>query len=216
METLTKQKSLDFYTDNVVNIWHILTCAFNREWSVLIICAFKREFCSNAKCTEIKSPETTVTTNACDFSERKALILFNLTAALAEKCLLFFFICTYLNVKADLYTRFWRGGPVVMGVEQCTPNRRINCVLRLNRVFFSQAKGSTPLAPPPKPVRRRLKSEDELRPELDEHPQKSGIVATVLATQPSIPRYIHEAFVSIKNVVCVLFFPSIILCVCLF
>ncbi|XP_047657463.1 ralBP1-associated Eps domain-containing protein 1 isoform X7 [Tachysurus fulvidraco] len=52
----------------------------------------------------------------------------------------------------------------------------------------NSAKGSTPLAPPPKPVRRRLKSEDELRPEIDEHPQKSNIVATVLATQPSIPR----------------------------
>ncbi|XP_053470268.1 ralBP1-associated Eps domain-containing protein 1 isoform X6 [Ictalurus furcatus] len=56
----------------------------------------------------------------------------------------------------------------------------------------NSAKGSTPLAPPPKPVRRRLKSEDELRPELDEHPQKSGIVATVLATQPSIPRSVGK------------------------
>ncbi|KAF4071031.1 hypothetical protein AMELA_G00280300 [Ameiurus melas] len=56
----------------------------------------------------------------------------------------------------------------------------------------NSAKGSTPLAPPPKPVRRRLKSEDELRPELDEHPQKSGVVATVLATQPSIPRSVGK------------------------
>ncbi|XP_046691724.1 ralBP1-associated Eps domain-containing protein 1 isoform X2 [Silurus meridionalis] len=56
----------------------------------------------------------------------------------------------------------------------------------------NSAKGSTPLAPPPKPVRRRLKSEDELRPEVDEHPQKSNIVATVLATQPSIQRSVGK------------------------
>ncbi|XP_064196463.1 ralBP1-associated Eps domain-containing protein 1 isoform X2 [Anguilla rostrata] len=52
----------------------------------------------------------------------------------------------------------------------------------------NSAKGSTPLAPPPKPVRRRLKSEDELRPETEEHPQKPNVIAAVLATQPSIPR----------------------------
>uniref|UniRef100_A0A3P9I286 RALBP1 associated Eps domain containing 1 n=1 Tax=Oryzias latipes TaxID=8090 RepID=A0A3P9I286_ORYLA len=54
----------------------------------------------------------------------------------------------------------------------------------------NSAKGSSgPLAPPPKPVRRRLKSEDELRPEDEQHgPQKSNIMAAVLATQPSIPR----------------------------
>lgn len=51
-----------------------------------------------------------------------------------------------------------------------------------------QSKGTTPLAPPPKPVRRRLKSEDELRPEADEHTQKTGVLAAVLASQPSIPR----------------------------
>uniref|UniRef100_A0AAY4EPS1 RALBP1 associated Eps domain containing 1 n=1 Tax=Denticeps clupeoides TaxID=299321 RepID=A0AAY4EPS1_9TELE len=56
----------------------------------------------------------------------------------------------------------------------------------------AQAKGSTPLAPPPKPVRRRLKSEDELRPEVDEHPQKSNVIATVIATQPSIPRSVGK------------------------
>ncbi|XP_073527439.1 ralBP1-associated Eps domain-containing protein 1 isoform X1 [Phyllobates terribilis] len=49
-------------------------------------------------------------------------------------------------------------------------------------------KGSTPLAPPPKPVRRRLKSEDELRPEVEESNQKQGTVPAVLAPQPSIPR----------------------------
>ena len=56
--------------------------------------------------------------------------------------------------------------------------------------FALQAKGSSgPLAPPPKPVRRRLKSEDELRPEDEQHgPQRSNLIAAVLATQPSIPR----------------------------
>ncbi|XP_036438028.1 ralBP1-associated Eps domain-containing protein 1 isoform X2 [Colossoma macropomum] len=56
----------------------------------------------------------------------------------------------------------------------------------------NSAKGSTPLAPPPKPVRRRLKSEDELRPDIEDHPQKSGVVASVLATQPSIPRSVGK------------------------
>uniref|UniRef100_A0A8C1MAN7 RALBP1 associated Eps domain containing 1 n=1 Tax=Cyprinus carpio TaxID=7962 RepID=A0A8C1MAN7_CYPCA len=51
---------------------------------------------------------------------------------------------------------------------------------------------STPLAPPPKPVRRRLKSEDELRPDVEDLPQKSNVIATVLATQPSIPRSIGK------------------------
>ncbi|XP_055982130.1 ralBP1-associated Eps domain-containing protein 1 isoform X5 [Sorex fumeus] len=54
------------------------------------------------------------------------------------------------------------------------------------------SKGTTPLAPPPKPVRRRLKSEDELRPEADEHAQKTGVVAAVLASQPSIPRSVGK------------------------
>uniref|UniRef100_A0A672IXC1 RALBP1 associated Eps domain containing 1 n=1 Tax=Salarias fasciatus TaxID=181472 RepID=A0A672IXC1_SALFA len=50
-----------------------------------------------------------------------------------------------------------------------------------------------PLAPPPKPVRRRLKSEDELRPEDEQHgPQKSNVIAAVLATQPSIPRSVGK------------------------
>ncbi|XP_064412113.1 ralBP1-associated Eps domain-containing protein 1 isoform X5 [Latimeria chalumnae] len=53
-------------------------------------------------------------------------------------------------------------------------------------------KGSTPLAPPPKPVRRRLKSEDELRPDVEEHTQKAGVVAAVLASQPSIPRSVGK------------------------
>ncbi|XP_076023317.1 ralBP1-associated Eps domain-containing protein 1 isoform X2 [Genypterus blacodes] len=58
----------------------------------------------------------------------------------------------------------------------------------------NSAKGSSgPLAPPPKPVRRRLKSEDELRPEDEQHgPQKSNLIATVLATQPSIPRSVGK------------------------
>ncbi|KAM9355293.1 ralBP1-associated Eps domain-containing protein 1 isoform 1-T1 [Pholidichthys leucotaenia] len=58
----------------------------------------------------------------------------------------------------------------------------------------NSAKGSSgPLAPPPKPVRRRLKSEDELRPEDEQHgPQKSNVIAAVLATQPSIPRSVGK------------------------
>ncbi|KAM5325604.1 ralBP1-associated Eps domain-containing protein 1 isoform 3-T3 [Glossophaga mutica] len=54
------------------------------------------------------------------------------------------------------------------------------------------SKGTTPLAPPPKPVRRRLKSEDELRPEVDELTQKTGVLAGVLASQPSIPRSVGK------------------------
>uniref|UniRef100_A0A803XLJ5 RALBP1 associated Eps domain containing 1 n=1 Tax=Meleagris gallopavo TaxID=9103 RepID=A0A803XLJ5_MELGA len=56
----------------------------------------------------------------------------------------------------------------------------------------SSGKGTTPLAPPPKPIRRRLKSEDELRPEAEEHTQKTGVIAAVLASQPSIPRSIGK------------------------
>ncbi|XP_050749471.1 ralBP1-associated Eps domain-containing protein 1 isoform X11 [Gymnogyps californianus] len=56
----------------------------------------------------------------------------------------------------------------------------------------SVGKGTTPLAPPPKPIRRRLKSEDELRPEAEEHTQKTGVIAAVLASQPSIPRSVGK------------------------
>ncbi|XP_056344671.1 ralBP1-associated Eps domain-containing protein 1 isoform X27 [Oenanthe melanoleuca] len=56
----------------------------------------------------------------------------------------------------------------------------------------SAGKGTTPLAPPPKPIRRRLKSEDELRPEAEEHTQKTGVIAAVLASQPSIPRSVGK------------------------
>uniref|UniRef100_A0A3B4AJR7 Uncharacterized protein n=1 Tax=Periophthalmus magnuspinnatus TaxID=409849 RepID=A0A3B4AJR7_9GOBI len=58
----------------------------------------------------------------------------------------------------------------------------------------NSAKGvSGPIAPPPKPVRRRLKSEDELRPEDEQHgPQKANVIAAVLATQPSIPRSVGK------------------------
>ncbi|XP_008820254.1 ralBP1-associated Eps domain-containing protein 1 isoform X6 [Nannospalax galili] len=56
----------------------------------------------------------------------------------------------------------------------------------------NMSKGTTPLAPPPKPVRRRLKSEDELRPDVDEHTQKTGVLAAVLASQPSIPRSVGK------------------------
>ncbi|KAL7987720.1 hypothetical protein Chor_006639 [Crotalus horridus] len=56
----------------------------------------------------------------------------------------------------------------------------------------NMAKGTTPLAPPPKPIRRRPKSEDELRPEVEEHAQKTGVIAAVLASQPSIPRSVGK------------------------
>ncbi|XP_054618623.1 ralBP1-associated Eps domain-containing protein 1 isoform X1 [Dunckerocampus dactyliophorus] len=60
--------------------------------------------------------------------------------------------------------------------------------------IVNSTKGSSgPLAPPPKPIRRRLKSEDELRPEDEQHgPQKSNVIAAVLATQPSIPRSVGK------------------------
>ncbi|XP_033932239.1 ralBP1-associated Eps domain-containing protein 1 isoform X1 [Pseudochaenichthys georgianus] len=66
-------------------------------------------------------------------------------------------------------------------------------------VSSAKCSGSGPLGPPPKPVRRRLKSEDELRPE-DEAPgpQKSNIIAAVLATQPSIPRSVGKDKKSIQ------------------
>ncbi|XP_077596917.1 ralBP1-associated Eps domain-containing protein 1 isoform X1 [Stigmatopora nigra] len=61
-------------------------------------------------------------------------------------------------------------------------------------ISVNSTKGSSgPLAPPPKPIRRRLKSEDELRPEDEQHgPQKPNIIAAALATQPSIPRSIGK------------------------
>ncbi|XP_058469093.1 ralBP1-associated Eps domain-containing protein 1 isoform X1 [Solea solea] len=64
----------------------------------------------------------------------------------------------------------------------------------------NSVKGSSgPLAPPPKPVRRRLKSEDELRPEDEQHgPQKSNVIAAVLSTQPSIPRSVGKDKKSIQ------------------
>uniref|UniRef100_A0A8C9WDC3 RALBP1 associated Eps domain containing 1 n=1 Tax=Scleropages formosus TaxID=113540 RepID=A0A8C9WDC3_SCLFO len=57
----------------------------------------------------------------------------------------------------------------------------------------NSTKGATPLAPPPKkPIRRRLKSEDELRPDVEEHTQKSSVGAGVLTTQLSIPRSVGK------------------------
>uniref|UniRef100_A0A803VRW9 RALBP1 associated Eps domain containing 1 n=1 Tax=Ficedula albicollis TaxID=59894 RepID=A0A803VRW9_FICAL len=70
---------------------------------------------------------------------------------------------------------------------------QIKCHFReLIGCFPLQGKGTTPLAPPPKPIRRRLKSEDELRPEAEEHTQKTGVIAAVLASQPSIPRSVGK------------------------
>uniref|UniRef100_A0A1A7WW55 RALBP1 associated Eps domain containing 1 n=1 Tax=Iconisemion striatum TaxID=60296 RepID=A0A1A7WW55_9TELE len=64
---------------------------------------------------------------------------------------------------------------------------------RTSTTINSAMGSSGPLAPPPKPVRRRLKSEDELRPEDEQHgPQKSGIIAAPLTAQPSIPRSVGK------------------------
>ena len=69
-----------------------------------------------------------------------------------------------------------------------TNHKCLQEMLIIHEILVSQSKGTTPLAPPPKPVRRRLKSEDVLRPEVDEHALKTGVLAAVLASQPSIPR----------------------------
>ncbi|XP_069464207.1 ralBP1-associated Eps domain-containing protein 1 isoform X2 [Ambystoma mexicanum] len=59
-------------------------------------------------------------------------------------------------------------------------------------------KSNTPLAPPPKPVRRRLKSEDDLRPEVEEHAQKPGAVPTAVPPQQAIPRSVGKDKKSIQ------------------
>ncbi|XP_028858395.1 ralBP1-associated Eps domain-containing protein 1 isoform X2 [Denticeps clupeoides] len=87
------------------------------------------------------------------------------------------------------------GAQVEKAVEAAGPLRAVKSDGQSDErssAVVNSAKGSTPLAPPPKPVRRRLKSEDELRPEVDEHPQKSNVIATVIATQPSIPRSVGK------------------------
>ncbi|XP_069582041.1 ralBP1-associated Eps domain-containing protein 1 isoform X4 [Ranitomeya imitator] len=76
--------------------------------------------------------------------------------------------------------------PSADGVRSAKLNGRVEEKAVVAVVPANSGKvSSTPLAPPPKPVRRRLKSEDELRPEVEESNQKQG---TVLAPQPSIPR----------------------------
>ncbi|CAJ0937003.1 unnamed protein product [Ranitomeya imitator] len=75
--------------------------------------------------------------------------------------------------------------PSADGVRSAKLNGRVEEKAVVAVVPANSGKvSSTPLAPPPKPVRRRLKSEDELRPEVEESNQKQG---TVLAPQPSIP-----------------------------
>ncbi|XP_044144663.1 ralBP1-associated Eps domain-containing protein 1 isoform X2 [Bufo gargarizans] len=76
--------------------------------------------------------------------------------------------------------------PPADGIRSAKLNGRVED--KVSAVPANPAKVSTPLAPPPKPVRRRLKSEDELKPEVEESNQKQGTVASVLASQPSIPR----------------------------
>ncbi|XP_075059208.1 ralBP1-associated Eps domain-containing protein 1 isoform X4 [Mixophyes fleayi] len=74
--------------------------------------------------------------------------------------------------------------PPADGVRGAKLNGRVDDKA-VTSVPANLGKVSTPLAPPPKPVRRRLKSEDDLRPEAEEPNQKQS---TVLASQPSIPR----------------------------
>nr|XP_033794520.1 ralBP1-associated Eps domain-containing protein 1 isoform X3 [Geotrypetes seraphini] len=52
--------------------------------------------------------------------------------------------------------------------------------------------GKGNIAPPPKPVRRRLKSEDELRPDVEEHNQKPGVLPAGSVLPPSIPRSVGK------------------------
>ncbi|KAM3931937.1 ralBP1-associated Eps domain-containing protein 1 isoform 4-T4 [Leptodactylus fuscus] len=77
--------------------------------------------------------------------------------------------------------------PSADGIRSAKLNGRVEDKA-VTAVPANPGKVSTPLAPPPKPVRRRLKSEDELRPETEESNQKQGTVPAVLASQPSIPR----------------------------
>ncbi|XP_069831123.1 ralBP1-associated Eps domain-containing protein 1 isoform X2 [Dendropsophus ebraccatus] len=75
--------------------------------------------------------------------------------------------------------------PPADGIHSAKLNGRVEDKA-VTAVPANPGKVSTPLAPPPKPVRRRLKSEDELRPEVEESNQKQGTVT--LTSQPSIPR----------------------------
>lgn len=106
------------------------------------------------------------------------------------------FHCRKVHLTHQAYTSgmgqtLWVGGVCVTIATAVL--RQLHEVRGIVMTFLllRQVKGSSgPLAPPPKPVRRRLKSEDELRPEDEQHgPQKSNMIAAVLATQPSIPRF---------------------------
>ncbi|XP_038824087.1 ralBP1-associated Eps domain-containing protein 1-like isoform X3 [Salvelinus namaycush] len=81
--------------------------------------------------------------------------------------------------------------PVEKSTEGAGPLRTVKTDNQEERAAatVNSAKGSI-MAPPPKPVRRRLKSEDELQDEA--LPPKSNVIATVLATLPSIPRSVGK------------------------
>ncbi|XP_031693038.1 ralBP1-associated Eps domain-containing protein 1 isoform X2 [Oncorhynchus kisutch] len=81
--------------------------------------------------------------------------------------------------------------PVEKSTEGAGPLRTVKIDNQEDRAAatVNSAKGSI-MAPPPKPVRRRLKSEDELQDEA--LPPKSNVIATVLATLPSIPRSVGK------------------------
>ncbi|XP_062912530.1 ralBP1-associated Eps domain-containing protein 1 isoform X7 [Mobula hypostoma] len=56
----------------------------------------------------------------------------------------------------------------------------------------NMVKTATCLVPPPKPVRRRLQSEEELRGDADELTQKTSIINTVLVSHSSVSRSVGK------------------------
>ncbi|XP_040206468.1 ralBP1-associated Eps domain-containing protein 1 isoform X1 [Rana temporaria] len=77
--------------------------------------------------------------------------------------------------------------PPADGIRGAKLNGRVEDK-QVTAAVSNPGKAGAPLAPPPKPVRRRLKSEDELRPEAEDSGQKQNAMAAVPASQPSIPR----------------------------
>ncbi|XP_069786828.1 ralBP1-associated Eps domain-containing protein 1 isoform X2 [Narcine bancroftii] len=59
-------------------------------------------------------------------------------------------------------------------------------------------KNTTCLVPPPKPVRRRLQSEEELRGDTDELTHQTSVINTVLATHSSVSRSVGKDKKSIQ------------------
>uniref|UniRef100_A0A8K9UZK6 RALBP1 associated Eps domain containing 1 n=1 Tax=Oncorhynchus mykiss TaxID=8022 RepID=A0A8K9UZK6_ONCMY len=80
--------------------------------------------------------------------------------------------------------------PVEKSTEGAGPLRTVKIDNQEERAAATVNSVRSIMAPPPKPVRRRLKSEDELQDEA--LPPKSNVIATVLATLPSIPRSVGK------------------------